>query len=334
MKAISRRSVFGTAALALVAAAFAAGLSAPFDARAQQAYPDKPVRVVVSSAPGGIDTIVRLLAPALQERTGQAFVIDNKAGANGIIGVQAVTSTQPDGYTILFTTISTLTINPFVYASLPYHPLKDLEPIALHATLPMVWASNPSRGFKSLKDVISYAKANPGKLNVGNPGNGSFGHLLQEALRKKHNIDITLVPFKATPQAITETLAGRVDLCVDNISNLMPYISQGKLTPLAVTSRQRSSALPAVSSWLEDGSGDFEAVAWYAFMAPKGTPQAVIQKLNADITAAIEGPAAQKYLQSTGAQFVPRSPGKVRDFIQGELEKYGSIAKSANITLQ
>jgi len=323
MKAISRRSVFGMAALALVPAA-----------RAQPAYPDKPVRIVVSSAPGGIDTIVRLLAPTLQERTGQAFVVDNKPGANGIIGVQAVTSAQPDGYTILFTTISTLTINPFVYANLPYHPLKDLEPIALHATLPMVWASHPSRGFKSLKDVIAYAKANPGKLNVANPGNGSFGHLLQESLRKKHNIDITLVPFKATPQAISETLAGRVDLCVDNISNLMPYISQGKLTPLAVTSRQRSSALPAVGSWLEDGSGDFEAVAWYAFMAPKGTAPAVIQKLNADITAAIEGPAAQKYLQSTGAQFMPRSPGKVRDFIQGELEKYGSIAQSANVTLQ
>jgi tripartite-type tricarboxylate transporter receptor subunit TctC len=325
MKPISRRSALGTVALALVAGA---------GARAQSTYPDKPVRVVVSSAPGGIDTIVRLLAPALQERTGQAFVVENKAGANGIIGVQAVTSAPPDGYTILFTTISTLTINPFVYASLPYHPLKDLEPIALHATLPMVWASHPSRGFKSLKDVIAYAKANPGNLNVGNPGNGSFGHLLQESLRKKHNIDITLVPFKATPQAISETLAGRVDLCVDNISNLMPHIAQGKLAPLAVTSRQRSSALPAVGSWLEDGSGDFEAVAWYAFMAPKGTAPAVIQKLNADITAAIEGPVAQKYLQSTGARFVPRSPGKVREFIQRELEKYGSIAKSANITLQ
>lgn len=334
MKAISRLGALGTAARVLGAAAIAATLVFSFTAHAQQTYPDKPVRVVVSSAPGGIDTIVRLIAPVLQERTGQAFVVDNKAGANGVIGVQAVTSAPPDGYTILFTTISTLTINPFVYANLPYRPLQDLEPIALHATLPMVWVSHPSRGFKSLRDVVNYAKANPGKLNVGNPGNGSFGHLLQEALRKKHNIEITLIPFKTAPQAMTETLTGRVDLCVDNISNLIPHINQGRLTPLAVTSRQRSSALPGVVSWLEDGSGDFEAVAWYAFMAPKGTPQAVIQKLNTDITAAIEGPAAQRYLQSTGAQFVARSPAKVREFIQSELEKYGSIARSADVSVQ
>lgn len=297
-------------------------------------YPSRPIKVVVSSAPGGIDAIVRLIAPAMQERAGQAIVVDNKAGANGILGVQAVTSSAADGYTVLFTTISTLTINPFVYQSLPYQPLKDLEPIALHATLPMVWASHPARGFKSLKDVVAFAKANPGKLMVGNPGNGSFGHLLQEALRKKHGIDITLVPFKTTPQAMTETLAGRVDLCVDNVSNLLPHLKDGKLAALAVTSRQRSSALPNVASWLEDGTGDFEAVAWYAFMAPKGTPQAIVQKLNADITAAIQSPAAQKYLQAAGAQFQPRTPEQVREFIQAELGKYGPIAKGANITLQ
>jgi tripartite-type tricarboxylate transporter receptor subunit TctC len=297
-------------------------------------YPSRPIKVVVSSAPGGIDGIVRLIAPALQERAGQPIVVDNKPGANGILGVQAVTSSAADGYTVLFTTISTLTINPFVYPSLPYHPLKDLEPVALHATLPMVWAAHPARGFRNLKDVVAFSKANPGKLMIGNPGNGSFGHLLQEALRKKHGIDITLVPFKTTPQAITETLAGRVDLCVDNVSNLMAHIQQGKLAAVAVTSRQRSSVLPDVASWLEDGTGDFEAVAWYAFMAPKGTPQAIVHKLNADIVAAVQAPAAQKYLQSVGAQYQPRTPEKVREFIQAELDKYGPIAKAANITLQ
>jgi tripartite-type tricarboxylate transporter receptor subunit TctC len=330
METFSRRDILG----GFGALALGSGLTFPLVAGAQQRYPDRPVKVVVSSAPGGIDTIVRLIAPDLQERTGQAFVVDNKAGANGILGVQAVTSAPADGYTILFTTISTLTINPFVYANLPYHPLRDLEPVALHATLPMVWVSHPARGFKSLKEVVAFAKANPGKLNVANPGNGSFGHLLEEALRKKHDIDIALIPFKTTPQAMLETLAGRVDLCVDNISNLMPHISQGKLVPLAVTSRQRSSALPTVPSWLEDGSGDFEADAWYAFMAPKGTPPHIVQTLNAAITAAIEAPTARKYLQATGAQFVERSPAKVREFIQGELDKYGAIVKRSNIALQ
>lgn len=335
MTNVSRRSVLRQTVRGLASVSVLGGLpQLSCEALAQQPYPTKPVRVVVSSAPGGIDTILRLIAPALQERMGQPFVVENRAGANGITGVQAVTTAPPDGYTILFTTISTLTINPFVYAKLPYHPLGDLEPVALHATLPMVWASHPAKGFKSLKDVIDYAQAHPGKLNVGNPGNGSFGHLLQEAFRSKHNIDISLVPFKTAPQAITETLAGRVDLCVDNLSNLMPHISQGSLSALAVTSRQRTPVLPAVASWLEDRSGDFEAVAWYAFMAPKGTPKPVIQKLNAEITAAIQAPAAQKQLQSTGAHFVPRTPEKVREFIQAELDKFGSIAKTANISLQ
>ena len=299
-----------------------------------QDYPVKPVRIIVSSAPGGIDTIVRLITPTLQERTGQSFVVDNRAGANGIIGVQAVTSAPPDGYTILFTTISTLTINPFVYKDLPYAPLRDLDPIARHASLPMVWVANPTKGFKSLKDVVDYAKANRDKLTLANSGSGSFSHLLEEAFKRKHGLDVLLVPLKTTPQAIIETIAGRTEVCVDNISNLAPHISAGKLVALAVTSRERASSLPNVPSWIEDGSGDFEADAWYAFMAPKGTPPAIIQKLNADLTASIQEARAQQYLQSLGARFEPLSPMKLREFIQGELDKYGSIARSAKITMQ
>jgi len=310
----------------------AQGLS--LSAIAQSNFPNKPIKVVVGSAPGGIDTIMRLIGPALQDISGQPYVIENKVGANGIVGVQAVMSSPPDGYTILFTTISTMTINPFVYANLPYHPLRDLEPIALHASLPMVWAAYPETGFKSLKDVVDYARINPGLLNVANPGNGSFGHLIEEAFRKKHNIDITLVPFKTTVQAMTETLTGRVHICVDNLSNLKPHFDQRRLTALALTSRQRSVVVPNVPTWFEDQTGDFEAVAWYAFMAPKGTPVSVLHKLNKDITSAIQAPAAEKYLTSTGAQFFPRSPEKVREFIQSELDKFGAIAKAANISLQ
>ena len=155
MTKLTRRRMIGAAA------AFAGIPTLLPGVFAQQAYPGRPVRIVVSSAPGGIDTIVRLITPALQDRTGQSFVVENKPGANGITGVQAVASAAPDGYTILFTTISTLTINPYVYQNLPYHPLKDLEPIALHAMLPMVWASHPAKGFKSLKNMVDYARANP-----------------------------------------------------------------------------------------------------------------------------------------------------------------------------
>ncbi len=326
---INLRAGFGLPAVTALSMMFC------FNATAvAQSFPAKPVKIIVSSAPGGIDTIVRLITPTLQERTGQSFVVDNKAGANGIIGVQAVTSAPPDGYTILFTTISTLTINPFVYKDLPYDPLRDLEPVARHASLPMVWVAHPGKSFKSLRDVVDYAKGNRDKLTFANSGSGSFSHLLEEAFKKKHAVDVLLVPLKTTPQAIIETVSGRMEVCVDNISNLAPHISSGKLVALAVTSRERAASMPNVPSWLEDGTGDFEAEAWYAFMAPKGTPPAIVQKLNAEFTAAIQEAKAQQYLQSVGARFDPLSPAKLREFMQGELDKYGAIARSAKITMQ
>ena len=292
------------------------------------------MRIVVSSAPGGIDTIARLISTSLGERLGQQVVVENRAGANGIIGVEAVRTAAPDGYTVLFTTISTLVINPFVYKKLPYHPLRDLEPVARHAAIPMLWAANPTKGFKSLRDAVDYAKANPGKLMLANPGNGSFGHLLEEAFRRKNNIDARLIPYKTTPQAMTDTIGGQVDICVDNVSNLTPHIAAGKLVALAVTSRERARSLPNVASWLEDGTGEFEATAWYAFMAPKGTPAAIIQRLNAEINAAIQTPAVEQYLQSVGARFEPFTPQRLHDFIQEELDRYGAIVRSADIELQ
>ena len=234
----------------------------------------------------------------------------------------------------MFTTISTLTINPFVYKDLPYDPLRDLEPVARHASLPMVWVAHPGKSFKSLRDVVDYAKSNRDKLTFANSGSGSFSHLLEEAFKKKHAVDVLLVPLKTTPQAIIETVSGRMEVCVDNISNLAPHINSGKLVALAVTSRERAASMPNVPSWLEDGSGDFEAEAWYAFMAPKGTPPAIVQKLNVEFTAAIQEAKAQQYLQSVGARFDPLSPAKLREFMQGELDKYGAIARGAKITMQ
>jgi tripartite-type tricarboxylate transporter receptor subunit TctC len=299
-----------------------------------QAWPTSPVRIVVSSAPGGIDTIVRLIGPSLTERLGQQVVVENRPGANGILGVEAVKSAAPDGHTVLFTTISTLVINPFVYKKLPYHPLRDLEPVARHAAIPMLWVAHPATRFKSLRDVVNYARAHPGKLTFANSGNGSFSHLLEEAFRRKNGIDARLVPYKTTPQAMVDTIGGHVDIVVDNVSNLTQHIVSGKLVPLGVTSRERARSLPNVASWLEDGTGEFEAIAWYAFMAPKGTPAAIVQRLNTEINAAIQLPSAQQYLQSIGAKFDPFTPRRLHDFIQEELDRYGAIVRSANVELQ
>lgn len=299
-----------------------------------QEFPTRPITIVVTSGPGGMDTLVRLISPFISERLGQSLVIENKPGANGVIGVQQVAAAPPDGHTLLFASISTLTINPFVYKNISYDPLRDLEPIARHVTLPMVWAANPGKGFKSLPDLIAYARAHPGALTMGNPGPGSYGHLLEEALKQRNGIEALVVPFKSAPAAINDVVGGFVDVCVDNISNLSGLLADGKLTALAVTSRERVTTLPQAASWLEDGTGPFEASAWYAFMAPKGTPRAVIDKLNAVINEAIAAPSVQPRWVELNAQTRLFTPDELRGFIKDELSKYGALAAAAKITPQ
>lgn len=299
-----------------------------------QSFPTRPITIVVTSGPGGMDTLVRLIGPLVSESLGQPLVIENKPGANGVIGVQQVAAAVPDGHTLLFASISTLTINPFVYKNISYDPLRDLEPIARHVTLPMVWAANPGRGFKSLPDLVAHARAHPGALTMGNPGPGSYGHLLEEALKQKNGIDALVVPFKSAPAAINDVVGGFVDVCVDNISNLSGLLQEGKLTPLAVTSRERASALPQAASWLEDGTGPFEASAWYAFMAPKGTPPAVIERLNTAINQAIGSPTLRQRWVELNGQFTPFMPDGLRAFIKDEMRKYGELAAAAKIVPQ
>jgi tripartite-type tricarboxylate transporter receptor subunit TctC len=186
-----------------------------------QTFPSRPITIIVPSGAGGMDTMVRLIGPALETLLGQPVIIDNKPGANGVIGVQNLKRAEPDGHTLLFATTSILAVNPFVLKSTPYNSLDDFEPVARHVMLPLVWAANPSKGFKSLPDVVAYARANPGKVTMGFGGVGSFPHLLQEAFVRKNGIQALLVPYRSAPEADMGAVSGVVDIAIDNLSTIL-----------------------------------------------------------------------------------------------------------------
>jgi tripartite-type tricarboxylate transporter receptor subunit TctC len=278
-----------------------------------------------------MDTLVRLIAPAVSQELGQPLVVDNKPGANGLIGVRALMRAEPDGYTVLFATVSILAINPFIYKNIPYDTLRDLKPVARHAMFPFIIASYAPRGFKNLGDVAAYSRAHPDDLKLGHPGIGSFGHLLEESFLRKQGLTGLLVPFSSAPQANTGAAGGVVDVVVDNASSLASLVTDGRLTPLAVTTAERSPVYPDVPSWLEDGTGPFAASAWYAFLAPAKTPDAVVQKLNAAINRALMLPEVQERIRMLGGTFTPQSPEELATFIGSELDKYRAVVREIGV---
>jgi tripartite-type tricarboxylate transporter receptor subunit TctC len=308
-------------------------LGAPGSALAQD-FPTRPIVVIVPSGPGGIDTVVRVIVPELEKRLGQPIIIENKPGANGNIAIQSLVRAKPDGYTLMFATISILTVNPFVYKDLHYDSVNDFEAVARHVMLPLVWTANPEKGFNSLQDVIAYAQKNPGKLTMGFPGIGSFPHLLEEAFMRKNDIKALLVPFRSAPESDMGAVSGVVDISVDNMSTMTGLVRSKKLTALAVTSQTRARHLPDVPSWMEDGTGPFPATAWYAFIAPKGTPAPIVERLNTSINEAIQAPAPWKVLEGLGAEFSPMSSEQLKAFIAEELKRYGQIVREAGIQPQ
>jgi tripartite-type tricarboxylate transporter receptor subunit TctC len=297
-----------------------------------QTFPNRPITVLVPSGPGGVDTMVRLIGPEVGKDLGQPLIIENRPGANGLIGMRGLMRAEPDGYTLIFATISIMAINPFIYKNIPYNSVDDFKPVSRYAIFPFVFAANPKMGFKSMGDLIAYGKQHPDALKFGNPGNGSAGYLLQEAFLRKHGIKALLVPFSSAPQANMGAMQGTVDVTVDNASSLAGFISDGTLPPLAVTTDKRSASIPNVPSWLEDGSGPFAASAWYLFLAPKGTPDEVVNKLNVSFNRALADPTVQQRLKDLGGTFEPLSPAETRSFIASELEKYGNVVKEIGLT--
>lgn len=302
-------------------------------ARAQD-WPTRPVTLIMPfAAGGGTDLLSRALAEDLSERLGQQFIVDNRAGAGGNIGAGIVAKAAPDGYTILFGTPGPLANNKLLYKNLPFDPQQAFVPIVLIAKSPLVVAASLTVPVKNLEELKAYAKANPGALTVGVPGNGTLGHITSLLLQKELGITLTTVPYRGTSQVANDLLGGQVSLAMDFMPSYVPLARDGKIRALAVTTSQRSADLPDVETVQEAGLKNFEATAWYALAAPAGTPAAIVDKLNAATNAFLKSPKGQEALAKLSMQAIGGTPEELKAFINSELEKWGPVVKDANITM-
>jgi tripartite-type tricarboxylate transporter receptor subunit TctC len=317
----------------LLSAAAAAALVRP--ARAQEPPGGgRAVRVVVPSAPGAFDTYARIMAPRLTELLGAPVVIDNRPGANGNIGMAEVQRAAPDGLTVLFAAIGSLSINTSLYRAMPLDPIEDLLPVALPVTSPMVWVAGADGPLRSLADVVAAARAAPGRLSYALPGSGTVNHLIVEAFKLRHGLDMPAVPYRGTAAAQTDMIAGTVPLMVDSLGAGMGHISGGRLRPLALTAAERSSRLPAVPTAIELGLEEQAYIAWYAFMAPKGTPEPVVARLNAAINAAATEPAVAERIRGLGADTQAMAPAAQGAFMRAERDRWAAVVRAARVEVQ
>jgi tripartite-type tricarboxylate transporter receptor subunit TctC len=313
----------------------AAGLAAMSGAAFAQAWPTRPVTWIVPFPAGGpADALARIVAQELSTKLGQQFVIENRAGAGGNLGGSAAAKAEPDGYTMMFSTPGPAAINKLMYANAGYDPEKDLTPIVLVAKSPLIIVASNDAPVKDFKGMVDYAKANPGKLNVGHPGNGTLGHITSELVQLNSDIKMTNVPYRGTAPLTTDLLGGQVGLGMDFITTYIPLVKDGKLRALAVTSSQRvTTDLPDVPTVQELGFKDFEATAWYAIVTPTKTPAAIVDKVNAAVNAWLQSPAGKETLVKFVMQGAGGSPADARAYISSELAKWGPVIKSSNIAL-
>jgi tripartite-type tricarboxylate transporter receptor subunit TctC len=318
--------VIGRAACAALAGLL---LSFPLLA-AGQAYPSKPIRLVVPFPPGGsLDVIARAIGQKLTEAWGQSVVIDNRPGAGGNIGADLVAKSAPDGYTILEGALSTHAVNVSLYAKMPYDPIKDFAPITLVAVTPNVLVLNTSFPVNSVPELLAYARANPGKLSFGSGSNGSAGHLAGELFKTEAGVDMVHIPYKGGAPALQALLAGDTQLMFDNLANSAAQLKAGKLKALAVTTAKRSSLIPELPTLSETGLPGFDIYTWWGFMAPAGTPKEIVAKWNAEVTRILNSPEMKAFFAQQGAEPAPDSPEQFAALIKSEITKYAKIVKQS-----
>jgi tripartite-type tricarboxylate transporter receptor subunit TctC len=314
--------------------ALAAALAVPL-AVAQGAWPNKPVRIVVPFAPGGTtDILARTLAPELSKAFGQSFVVENRGGAGGNIGAEVVAKAPGDGYTLLMGTVGTHGINKSLYSKLPYDPQKDFAPITLVAGVPNVMVMSTKRaqdlGINSVADFVKHAKANPGRLNMASSGNGTSIHLAGELFKARNGIFMTHIPYRGSGPAMTDLLAGNMDVMFDNLPSAMPHIKAGNLKAFAVTSAVRSEALPDVPTVAEAGKlPGFEASSWFGLLAPAGTPADVVSRLQQETAKALNLPAVKERLLAQGAIPSGNTPAEFAALIDAEIKKWEAVVKAS-----
>ncbi len=313
-----------------MAAAALAGLA---PAWAQAGYPAKPVRMIVPFPPGGpTDVMGRTAAKAMGDRLGQQFVVENKAGAGGNIGTDAVAKAAPDGYTIGLTAISSLAIAPHLYGSVPFNVEKDFAPISLVGTTPCALVINPAAPFSDLKGMVAYAKANPGKLSYATSGIGTSNHLAAELLQSVAGIQLTGVPYKGSSQIVPDLLSGTVMMSMESsLATTLQHVRAGKLKAIAVTSPQRAKALPDVPTVAESGYPGFEVETWFGLVAPARTPQAVVDKLHDAWAAGSAAPEARAAFDNISGNLRVTTPQQFADFIRAENRRWGDLIRKLGI---
>ena len=326
----TRRFALGSIASAVV---LGAGLLGGTSALAQ-AYPTKPVTIIVPFAAGGTtDILARIIGQALTAELGQSVVVDNRAGAGGNIGGQAAAKAAPDGHTLFMGTVGTHAINASLYKKMPFDPVKDFAPLTRVANVPNLLVANPAQPYKSVKDLIAYAKANPGKVNFGSSGNGSSIHLSGELFKSLAKVDMQHVPYKGSAPAVTDLLGNQIGIMFDNMPSAIQHVRSGKLVPLAVTTAKRSPELPNVPAIAEAGVPGYEATSWFGMFAPAGTPAPVLAKLNAAIVKVLAQPDVKKKINEQGAEVYSETPEQFAAFIQAESVKWGKVVKESGASL-
>ena len=315
----------------------AIGSVAPSAVWAQTAWPTRPVKIVVPFAAGGTtDILARAMAPELAKAFGQSFIVENRAGAGGNIGAEAVAKSAPDGYTLLMGTVGTHGINRALYARLPYDPIKDFAPVTLVAGVPNVMEMNADRarqlGIQNVRDFIQYAKAHPGRLNMASSGNGTSIHLAGEMFKHMAGVFMTHVPYRGSGPAVMDLLGGNMDVMFDNLPSSIQHIKAGKLKALAVTSARRSAALPDVPTLAEAGGPalkGYEASSWFGLLAPAGTPPDIVARLQQESAKALASPAVRDKLEAQGAVPGGITAAEFARMIDDEHAKWAKVVKAS-----
>jgi len=304
-------------------------------AASAQSYPDKSVRMVVpfAAGAGSNDIMARLVAQKLSDALGQQFVVDNRPGASGIIGTDIVAKAPPDGYTVLMMSL-TFTVNPSLFSKLPYDTVRDLIPVTMVASAPLMLVVHPSVPAKSVTEFIAYAKANPGKLNFGSGGPGTTPHLAGEMIKTMAGIQVTHIPYKGGAPALTDLVAGQIQFMCENIPGTLPFAKSGKLRALAVTDLKRSPLLPELPTLDEAGLKGYQIVGWNGLFVPAGTPQPIVNRLNAEVVKALALPDVKDRLATLGADAVGDTPQHFAVFIKAEIPKWAKVVKDAGLKIE
>ena len=321
------RQVLSAAALCMAALATGAALAAD--------YPDKPIRLVVPFPAGGAtDLMARTLGQKLGERLGQSAIIENRAGAGGGVGTEAVAAAAPDGYTLLFATMGSLTINPNLYKSLRYDPVRSFVPISLTHTTSNLLVVHPDIAARSVAELIELARSKPGQLTFASAGNGTTSHLSGELFKSLAKVELTHVPYKGSAPAMTDFLGGRISMMFDTTANFVDYVRTGRLRPLGLTGGKRSPAMPSVPTISEaPGMAGYEMSLWLGVLAPAGTPQDIIAMLHSEIGAAMSRPEMARQMMDAGIEVRLSTPQEFSQQIRTDLAKWSEIVQRSGIRL-